>query len=229
MTRQTWWLLEGRIPSRFFRSWVQCSFLSVRPCAHKPGQGTSDIRCIASFHIGTRITAIAWSSATVSPRNSDNWSIQYAVCLFAWVGAQSFQTRSGNRGLRPSPPFQVFRRPRIHLCLWRWDERTPWAHQRHDLLRRVGRGQFTLRRDRVGRQNAHGLGSAAQLLPLTTPFVVRGAVALPFAHGFPDYLVEAATNRLCHSVPPPAHLHLIAPSHLERVPRVRLQRKRIPH
>ncbi|KAF5324517.1 hypothetical protein D9611_004437 [Ephemerocybe angulata] len=40
---------------------------------------STECKCIASFHVGTRITAIAWSSATVSPRRSDNWRIQLAV------------------------------------------------------------------------------------------------------------------------------------------------------
>jgi hypothetical protein len=54
--------------------------------------------------------------------------------------ARSFQTRSGNRRLWPSPPLQVFCRPRIHLSLWGRDKRPPWAHQRYDLLRGVDRG-----------------------------------------------------------------------------------------
>ncbi|TFK42839.1 WD40-repeat-containing domain protein [Crucibulum laeve] len=37
-------------------------------------------RCIASFHVGSRITALAWSSTTVSPSASDDeWSIELAA------------------------------------------------------------------------------------------------------------------------------------------------------
>lgn len=32
---------------------------------------------VASFHIGTRVTAIAWSPRTVSPSNSDQWLLEY--------------------------------------------------------------------------------------------------------------------------------------------------------
>lgn len=38
----------------------------------------SDTAChlIASFHVGSRITAIAWSSRTVSPSSSEKWLIE---------------------------------------------------------------------------------------------------------------------------------------------------------
>ncbi|KXN87729.1 Nucleoporin Nup37 [Leucoagaricus sp. SymC.cos] len=36
-------------------------------------------RQIASFHIGSRVTAIAWSSNSVSPSSSHNWSIELAA------------------------------------------------------------------------------------------------------------------------------------------------------
>ncbi|RDB24026.1 Nucleoporin Nup37 [Hypsizygus marmoreus] len=36
-------------------------------------------RLIASFHIGSRVTAIAWSPLTVSPTLSDDWHIELAV------------------------------------------------------------------------------------------------------------------------------------------------------
>ncbi|TFK26364.1 hypothetical protein FA15DRAFT_667446 [Coprinopsis marcescibilis] len=39
----------------------------------------TEVKAIATFHIGTRITAIAWSSSTVSPSSSDSWSLQLAV------------------------------------------------------------------------------------------------------------------------------------------------------
>lgn len=38
----------------------------------------TDAACIsiASFHVGMRITAVAWSPKTISPSNSDNWVIE---------------------------------------------------------------------------------------------------------------------------------------------------------
>jgi hypothetical protein len=36
----------------------------------------TSVRCIASFHIGSRVTALAWSNTSVSPSSSDNWSIE---------------------------------------------------------------------------------------------------------------------------------------------------------
>lgn len=35
--------------------------------------------CIASFHIGSRVTALAWSSATVSPTSGDDWLLELAA------------------------------------------------------------------------------------------------------------------------------------------------------
>ncbi len=34
------------------------------------------LRRVASFHVGARITAIAWSPHTVSPASSDAWAIE---------------------------------------------------------------------------------------------------------------------------------------------------------
>ncbi|TFK93162.1 hypothetical protein K466DRAFT_581249 [Polyporus arcularius HHB13444] len=39
----------------------------------------SSCRTIASFHIGSRITAVAWSSRVSSPSLTDDWSIELAV------------------------------------------------------------------------------------------------------------------------------------------------------
>ncbi|KAH9914700.1 uncharacterized protein B0H18DRAFT_1097086 [Fomitopsis serialis] len=66
----------------------------VRACYHEDGTDllavggahsvevlmvTSELcKCIASFHIGTRITALAWSSKVTSPSVSDVWSIDRA-------------------------------------------------------------------------------------------------------------------------------------------------------
>ena len=38
----------------------------------------ADTQCtrIASFHIGSRVTALAWSSATISPTSSDEWLLE---------------------------------------------------------------------------------------------------------------------------------------------------------
>jgi hypothetical protein len=45
----------------------------------------SDAACrpVASFHIGSRVTAIAWSNTSVSPSSSDNWSIECAHALLS--------------------------------------------------------------------------------------------------------------------------------------------------
>ncbi|KAG6865870.1 hypothetical protein C0991_010951 [Blastosporella zonata] len=39
----------------------------------------ADIKTVASFHIGARITALAWSPRAVSPTVSDSWHIELAV------------------------------------------------------------------------------------------------------------------------------------------------------
>ena len=42
---------------------------------------------VASFHLGSRITALAWSPRAVSPSSSDQWFIEYETPLFA-LGAR---------------------------------------------------------------------------------------------------------------------------------------------
>lgn len=44
-------------------------------CPHFP-QTDSTCHSLASFHIGSSITALAWSSATISPTSSDQWLIE---------------------------------------------------------------------------------------------------------------------------------------------------------
>jgi hypothetical protein len=39
-------------------------------------QGKTACELIASFHVGTRITAIAWASRSVSPTSSDEWFVE---------------------------------------------------------------------------------------------------------------------------------------------------------
>lgn len=39
-------------------------------------QGPSATRIIASFYIGSRITALAWSSRSISPTSSEDWSVE---------------------------------------------------------------------------------------------------------------------------------------------------------
>ncbi|EAU88287.2 hypothetical protein CC1G_11765 [Coprinopsis cinerea okayama7 len=39
----------------------------------------TEVKPIASFHLGSRVTSIAWSSSTVSPSKSDSWSLELAV------------------------------------------------------------------------------------------------------------------------------------------------------
>lgn len=56
------------------------------------------IRSLASFYIGLRITAVAWSNNSVSPSSSENWSIECAqsflfVTLFILVQACSCRRR----------------------------------------------------------------------------------------------------------------------------------------
>lgn len=41
--------------------------------------GDSQIRVIASFHIGSRVTALAWSPKSVSPGSSTDWILELAV------------------------------------------------------------------------------------------------------------------------------------------------------
>lgn len=62
---------------------VVCLFLlSFYLLTHHLYQADTGCRSIASFHIGSRITAIAWSSISVSPSSTDNWSIEYVLTLF---------------------------------------------------------------------------------------------------------------------------------------------------
>jgi hypothetical protein len=37
---------------------------------------STEANLVANFHVGTRLTALAWSSATVSPDSSDEWQIE---------------------------------------------------------------------------------------------------------------------------------------------------------
>lgn len=58
---------------------VSCSLpRSWRPHALNFFRKTpTSCKSIANFHIGTRITALAWSSNVTSPSSSDDWSIEY--------------------------------------------------------------------------------------------------------------------------------------------------------
>jgi len=67
----------------------------VRSCYHEDGHdllafggehsvevyqiGATSAKRLASFHIGTRVTALAWSPRTLSPSSSDNWLIEIAA------------------------------------------------------------------------------------------------------------------------------------------------------
>ncbi|TCD62608.1 hypothetical protein EIP91_006622, partial [Steccherinum ochraceum] len=69
--------------------------LVVRACHHDDGAdllaigGTQSVQIIlttltsaeviANFHIGTRITALAWSSVSTSPSQTDEWTIEVAA------------------------------------------------------------------------------------------------------------------------------------------------------
>ena len=48
----------------------------VTVCVNSPPQLDSTATQIATFNIGCRITAIAWSPRTVSPSFSDDWSLE---------------------------------------------------------------------------------------------------------------------------------------------------------
>ena len=52
-----------------------------------PDQLDTTATQIATFNVGSRITAIAWSSRTVSPSLSDDWSIESvdAVIRATWI------------------------------------------------------------------------------------------------------------------------------------------------
>ena len=56
------------------RRWPSIYFLEIDCCII---QTPSSSRIVASFHVGARITALAWSPRTVSSSSSDQWFIEF--------------------------------------------------------------------------------------------------------------------------------------------------------
>ena len=89
--------LLSRRRSRSSRHWGRtlCPSLTDRDCSlslfHssseyvlKPSRQTpTSCKVIANFHVGSRITALAWSPRTTSPSLTDEWSIEYAFFSFS--------------------------------------------------------------------------------------------------------------------------------------------------
>jgi len=55
--------------------------------------GERAVKSVASFHIGSRITALAFSPRTVSPSCSDDWLIEFVV-YFSSLALELLERRS---------------------------------------------------------------------------------------------------------------------------------------
>lgn len=45
-------------------------------------QTPTSAQVIANFHVGSRITTLAWSSISTSPSRTDEWTVEYALAFF---------------------------------------------------------------------------------------------------------------------------------------------------
>jgi hypothetical protein len=59
-----------------FLFWSSGSRTDLVPCVQK----STECVPLASFHVGSRITALAWSSQTTSPIAGDDWFLESVLC-----------------------------------------------------------------------------------------------------------------------------------------------------
>jgi hypothetical protein len=96
-------------------------------------QSSSSTKRLASFHIGTRVTAIAWSPRTSSPSSSDAWHIEFVLlppseCKWK-LNLRFIKDRSSWDRLWLTSADEIFIIGGAHISFWRRSQRTPRPSQ----------------------------------------------------------------------------------------------------